>query len=203
MALAFPYDFASKTAVTGAELQAQFAAVGNALDAGLTTANISPLAGILSTQLSVAYEHIIVPLTINTVGMGAAWPGGNVYVAGATLPGTTAEGNWACTGVNWVCTDIGGGTGTFQVDWARYFGGAWTVDQAILNAATVVGAVTGTGVLAGVVTSLALPFNAANGPSALLLKSVGGDATMLVGGAAYDFLTVSVRLTRIINNGAV
>jgi hypothetical protein len=202
MALAFPYDFATEVAVTGAELQAQFDAVGAVLDAGLTTAHMSPTAGILASQLAVSYEHLIIPLEVTAgdlTGIGGAyvgWPA-TTYLCTVPISGLDAEADWKVTGVSWACTDIGAGTGTFNIYWSHYNAG-WVNDiTTILNADHAIATHMGNCTLGAGTT---LTFGAA-GPYALRLYAVVADATA-VSGAVSDTFCASVRLTRQINTGA-
>jgi hypothetical protein len=206
MPLTLPYPtFTAGTVIDPTAVNANNTAIVTKFAGNLNNADLAADAGIAYTKLAAYYEHLDVHLIVYPAMFAAGWPGGNIIAAGVPVPGVAGDTPWTVTAVTWCCTDTGGGTGTFDVLWGYFTGGAFVSSTALLAAATTItqGAGAndsndGTSALAAATVDVGFT---ANSPHHFVLRSTGADATTLTGGQLYNFLSVTVRMRRAISAG--
>jgi hypothetical protein len=204
MALSLPHTFASKTIVSGSELDEQFAAVQNKFAAGIASGDLNASAGILLSQIEASYEHMDIMLEYLMDSGAAGWPAAATVLDYKPLYGDNTHTNWVVTGVQWMCNDTGAGTGTFDIDWG-YFDdatGAWASVASLFSAAKAIANPT-----AGAnnpnqkeeaLASATVPLTFGAQPRMLRLFSNNADGTCM--STAGDFFRAVVRLRRPISS---
>jgi hypothetical protein len=191
------HTFANKSVVTGSELDAEFDNIVNQHAAGHTTADLAADAGILLSQMEASIEHFDVVLRTSNGEYGGAWPGGNALMCTVPLVGLTGATAWVVTDIYWACSDTGGGTGTFRVQYGRYAAGAWAAVGWVCAATTMTNAAGADDANAGTVTPTGTTYTLAVAATMgmLALVSTGADATTMQGGVT-DHVSVTCRIRR-------
>ena len=116
MALTLTTSLAST--ITKSELEGNFTSIANKFGA-IDNSDIKASAGIAISKLAAAKEYTIV--TLESRGDGTGLDTDDQYRDMVPLPGLSGnENNWTLVQAACVCTDVGGGTGTFDVEWAQY-----------------------------------------------------------------------------------
>lgn len=138
MTFAVTNTLAGTTTIDASKIDTNFTDVANILNAGLTTANLSGSAGILTTQLasSTFESYIVLPIS-NTRWIGAV---ANEVVALASIPGQS--GTYTISAATWATTDSGDNLGAFKIDWGGFTGASNAWDVATSPGANIIAATT-------------------------------------------------------------
>jgi hypothetical protein len=189
MAIQLPYPVLSNP-ISKSEIEANQAALVAKLGA-VTSSDLDATAGLLSTQLAAPYQEMWVRLQAR-----GTWPGGNAILDSFVLPNDAppASSLWYVDYIMWVCTDIGDGAGTFDIQYGAYNGlGIWTSAATIATATTISGAPANTGFQGNVVPNVGT-VTPTNPFSSFALRSTNAGVGVLSG--AQDTLTVVINLRR-------
>jgi hypothetical protein len=79
---------------------------------------------ITSDKLTARYQEMMIMLGVRAADLAAGWPATTLLDAFA-LPGSAGDQAWTVTDIQWVCTDVGDGTGTGTIEYG-YFDAAGT-----------------------------------------------------------------------------
>ena len=101
--------------ITKSELEGNFTSIANKFGAIDNKAS----AGIAISKLAATKEYVVI--TLESRGDGTGLDTDDQYRDMVTLPGLSGnENNWTLAQAAWVCTDVGAGSATFDVEWANY-----------------------------------------------------------------------------------
>ena len=201
MSLTLLYNFATEIVINGTNHQAEHANIANKFNAGITSADLSPTAGITASQMAASYQAMQITLGPVTGAMWGIPITPSSIVATCPLIGVTGGAYlpWTVTDIYSVCTDVGAKTQTFSI---LYLGdtGAGAFNTAAPSntfgpyTISSTGAVNKVGIqalAAGLTTALTLTA----GPQLFAIQlGTTVDATML--GNLKDTWTVSINLRR-------
>jgi len=116
MALTLTTSLAST--ITKSELESNFTSIANKFGA-IDNSDIKAAAGIAISKLAAAKEYVVI--TLESRGDGTGLDTDDQYRDMVPLPGLSGnENNWTLVQAAWVCTDVGGGAVTFDVEWSNY-----------------------------------------------------------------------------------
>ena len=105
--------------ITKSELEANFTSIQSKFSAGIDNSDISTGAAIAVSKLAASKEYMT--LTLESRGDGTGLDTDNQFRDMVPLPGLSGnQSSWSLKAASWVCTDVGGGTATFDVEWAQY-----------------------------------------------------------------------------------
>jgi len=105
--------------ITKSELEGNFTTITNKFNAGIDNTDIKTGAAIAVSKLAASKEYTVV--TLESRGDGTGLDTDDQFRDMVPLPGLSGtQGSWTLLNASWVCTDVGGGTGTFDVVWAQY-----------------------------------------------------------------------------------
>lgn len=211
MPVPLPHTFATKTILSGTELDENFTALANKFNGGIVASDVSATAGFTTASMSASYQKMVVGLVVTDTDIAAGgWPAPAavtpiVPLASVQVNGLNTEDSWRAVSYSWVCTDTGDGLAQFSLQWGYYATadnpagaapGNWN------NVATpiAVGTIANGGVANGIwqgsgncAAGANMPFQAAR-QCMLRLVSVTASATTLT--TAPSFFSLSVMLSR-------
>ena len=110
--------------ITKAELQDNFTSIQSKFSAGIDNSDIKAAAGIAVSKLAARKEYCAI--TLRTGGDAQGFDVDNQYRDFVAFPGLSDSGSaafqnsWSLKSASWVCTDVGGGSGSFDVEWCEY-----------------------------------------------------------------------------------
>ena len=105
--------------ISKSELEANFTSIQSKFSAGIDNSDISTGAAIAVSKLAASKEYLT--LTLSTGGDAEGFDTDDQYRDYVPLPGLSGNQNsWSLKAASWVCTGVGGGTGTFDVEWCQY-----------------------------------------------------------------------------------
>lgn len=151
MPITYPHTFATKTIISGAELDQQFAVISNKLNANIVAGDINASAGIPLAALAASYERMYINFNMNsanfmsTVPAFVGWPAVGGILAISPMVGGAGTGSWTIKAGSWACTDVGAGTETFAIDYGYYDNAGAFVTAAPGAAGIVTGAINNAG----------------------------------------------------------
>jgi len=105
--------------ITKSELEGNFTSIQSKFSAGIDNSDIKSGAGINISKLSASKEYTTVTLETRADGTGLNTTDQLRDIV--PFPGLTGNSSsWTLKSAAWACTDVGGGTGTFEIIWAQY-----------------------------------------------------------------------------------
>jgi len=179
------------------ELDNLFDDVIDGLFGNITGIDFRENAGIEIKKLAGSFQEMVI--TIDADEWGAA----NAIIAATPLPGSGGDMNWVATDAQWICTDTGDGTGTFNIVYGAYnSSGTWvtatTIASAVAlpNAAGADDANDGRALEGGSVSLVFDTTEIPTAPNSIAIQVNAAGANVL--SATTGFLTVSVTLKRLL-----
>ena len=105
--------------ITKSELEGNFTSIANKFGA-IDNSDIKASAGIAISKLAASKEYVVI--TLESRGdAGTGLDTDDQYRDMVPLPGLSGnESNWTLVQAAWVCTDVGAGSATFDVEWSNY-----------------------------------------------------------------------------------
>lgn len=175
-----------------ADIQNKFGSIDNS--------DVASDAAIAVTKLAAANAEWTAQLIVNGAMLAAGWPAvsATTPLIAVPMPGQSGDTSWIATDVTWVCNDVGAGTGLFDVRYGSFDGaGAWVDAGTLVTAVTIDDVAANTG-NEGRSSRLAVSIPNGADVTSIALMSGGVDATAL--STAQGFLSVSVRLRRVLQS---
>jgi|TARA_R110000824_G_scaffold112943_1_gene262433 subtilase family serine protease len=104
--------------ITKSELEGNFSSIAGKFGA-IDNTDIKASAGIAISKLAATKEYVVI--TLESRGDGTGLDTDDQYRDMVPLPGLSGnENNWTMVQAAWVCTDVGAGSATFDVEWSNY-----------------------------------------------------------------------------------
>ena len=110
--------------ITKSELQDNFTSIQEKFNGGIDNSDIKAAAGIVASKLAASKEYCAI--TLRTGGDAQGFDVDNQYRDFVAFPGlsdtssASFQNSWSLKSASWVCTDVGGGSGSFDVEWCEY-----------------------------------------------------------------------------------
>ena len=198
MSFNFPYDFSAQTAITGAELQAQFDVIRAQINGNLTETDISSTANIAPSQLQYEDQVRSFQLKLSSETGGAAFPAPGTIIALCPIETLSGDETWTITDMQWVCSDTGDNTGQVKVQYGYFDTGAglWSSLGDVSSTTTIASAVGNTGAQGSLsfASGTSYTMSVSGTIRSLALVVVTSGAAQL--SAAYDSLVVNITAKR-------